>query len=171
MIICCIVYPLEYLNPLLSTKYSLEKVNLRSWSGKAKVLGTVICIAGAMLLTIYKGTPLTNIDIQAAAAPTTGNQADTMAAHKTKTHTWIIASMYLFAGCSFWSFWFLMQARISMRYPCQYSSTAVLSSFSAIQSAVLGLVVERKFSVWILKGKLQIITVLYAVSILINVIP
>ncbi|XP_010271226.1 PREDICTED: WAT1-related protein At3g30340-like [Nelumbo nucifera] len=56
----------------------------------------------------------------------------------------------------------LLSPRISKQYPCQYSSTTIMSFFRAIQSAVLSLVIERDISLWVLRGKAAILTVLYA---------
>ncbi|XP_072087317.1 WAT1-related protein At3g30340-like [Arachis hypogaea] len=38
----------------------LESVNIKCKSGRAKILGTLVCIGGALLLTLYKGKPLFN---------------------------------------------------------------------------------------------------------------
>lgn len=143
-------------------------MNIRSKSGAAKVLGTIVCLCGAMLLTLYKGIPLTNIS---------NSRVDTARMHITdhvnllnpnkKTESWTIGTIALVAGSLVWSSWFLIQARISKSYPCQYSSTTIMCFFGAIQSALLSLVINRDFSSWILKGKLQILSILYAVNILI----
>ncbi|KAF5952472.1 hypothetical protein HYC85_010416 [Camellia sinensis] len=77
---------------------------------------------------------------------------------------WLIGSVVLSAGSLMWSLWFLLQARIGKRYPCQYSSTAIKSFFSAIQSAILGLIIDRNVSNWIVKGKFEISSLIYAVK-------
>jgi hypothetical protein len=41
--------------------------------------------------------------------------------------------------------------------------------FGAIQSAILSLIVERNLGMWVLKGKLEILTVIYAVSTLFKI--
>ncbi|KAF2315122.1 hypothetical protein GH714_038195 [Hevea brasiliensis] len=141
---------------LLALPFGLEKVNMKIKAGRAKVLGAVICTAGAVLLTLYKGVPLTK--------PHSGdikNHADTMMSDK-KTQRWVIGSLFLMAGSLMWSSWFLVQTKISKRYPCQYSSTAILSFFGAIQSAIVSLIVERNIAMWILKGKFEIISIVYA---------
>ncbi|KAI9071114.1 hypothetical protein K1719_046922 [Acacia pycnantha] len=51
---------------------------------------------------------------------------------------------------------------IGKRFPCQYSSTAIMTFFGAIQSAALSLATGRNLSMWVLKGKMQIITVLFS---------
>lgn len=142
------------------TLCSLEKVNMKSNCGRAKVLGTVICIGGALLLTLYKGTPLNNP--HSLATTHIANHANMMVSVKTKR--WAIGSILNAAGCFFWSSWFLIQAKIGKSYPCQYSSIAILTFFGAIQSAILSLIIERNLGMWVLKGKLEILTVIYAVS-------
>ncbi|CAK7356326.1 unnamed protein product [Dovyalis caffra] len=133
-----------FLAPIAYYWESLEKANMTSKAGKAKVLGTFICMGGAVLLILYKGMPLTNSHSEATTTDIL-NHADTT-----------------ISGCFTWSSWFLMQTKISKNYPCQYSSTAIMSISGAIQSAVLGLIMERNFAMWILKPKLEIIGVLYA---------
>ncbi|KAG5231570.1 nodulin MtN21 family protein [Salix suchowensis] len=107
-----------------------------------------------------QGNPLTNSRSEATAAGIL-NIGDTMISGK-KKQNWVAGSMLSFAGCFMWSAWFLMQAKISKIYPCQYSSTAIMSFFGAIQSGFLSLILKRKFSMWILKSKLEIIGVLNA---------
>lgn len=133
-------------------------MNIRSLAGRSKLLGTLVCFGGVILLILYKGKPLTNQHHLT-------NQHD-MTISTSKTDRWAIGTIFLIAGCFVWSSWFLMQARIGKSYPCQYSSTAILSSFGALQSAILCLIMERNLSSWVLKGKLEIASVIYAVSIL-----
>ncbi|KAJ6400834.1 hypothetical protein OIU84_016291 [Salix udensis] len=134
---------------ILALLFRVEKVSMSSKEGRAKVLGTFICMGGSVLLILYKGIPLTN------------SRSDAMISGK-KKQNWVAGSMLSFAGCFMWSAWFLMQAKISKIYPCQYSSTAIMSFFGAVQSGVFSLILKRDFSMWILKSKLEIISVLNA---------
>ncbi|XP_020216373.1 WAT1-related protein At3g30340 [Cajanus cajan] len=141
---------------ILALPLGIEKVNIKSLSSKAKVLGTFVCIGGALLLILYKGMPLINRQQEHIADKGTATPS------ASKLKKWIIGSLLLTAGCLLWSSWFLIQARISKKYPCQYSSTAILSFFAAIQSAILTLLIDRNNAKWILKGKLEILTVVYS---------
>lgn len=137
----------------------MEKVSMKSNSARAKVLGTLVCISGTLLLILYKGMPLINpqshhIEDKATATPSASN-----------LKKWIIGSMFLTAACLFWSSWFLIQDRVGKKYPYQYSSTAILSLFASIQCAILHLIIQRNNAKWILKGKLQIMAIVYSVSI------
>ncbi|KAJ8562970.1 hypothetical protein K7X08_031422 [Anisodus acutangulus] len=127
-----------------------ENINIKSKSGRAKALGTLCCLGGSLILTLYKGMPLIN---QPASEVEVIN-------HNMKS--WIVGSLFLFAGSIVWSSWFLIQARIGKDYPYQYSSTAIMSFLGAIQSAILSLVIDRNTSAWFMKGTLEISTVIYA---------
>ncbi|KAM7275288.1 hypothetical protein ACFE04_017154 [Oxalis oulophora] len=142
---------------LLALPFGLEKVNIKSKAGKAKVLGTVICIGGAMLLTLYKGTPLTHQHEISSTSIHVPNHEVSM-----NKKNWALGSLLLTAACLMWASWFLMQARIGKHYPCQYSSTAFLSFFSTIQSAILCFVIERDMSVWVVKGGTDLASIIYS---------
>jgi hypothetical protein len=138
----------------------MEKVNMKNKSGKAKILGTFVCIGGALVLILYKGMPIINPQSHHIEG-----KATTISAAASNLKKWIIGSIFLTAGCLLWSSWFLIQERVGKKYPYQYSSTAILSLFATIQSAILNLIVHRNNAKWILKGKLQILTVVYSVRI------
>ncbi|XWS35984.1 hypothetical protein CRYUN_Cryun20dG0042900 [Craigia yunnanensis] len=144
---------------ILALPFGLEKVNIRKKAGTAKVLGTLVCVGGAMVLTLYKGKILVRSNSRATTRII--NNANTTISTK-KKERWAIGSIFMVAGCTFWSSWFLLQAWIGKTYPCKYSSNAFFSFFSAIQSAILSLIMERDFTKWILKEKLELITVAYA---------
>lgn len=125
------------------------------------MIGTLVSIAGAALLTLYKGVPL----FHSSRTTTKAMDHAVKLSSSKRAERWTIGSIALIVGSLLWSSWFLLQSNIGKRFPCQYSSTAIMSFFGAIQSAILSFCTSRNLSVWILKGKIQIITVLFAVSI------
>lgn len=134
----------------------LETVNIKCNSGRAKILGTLVCIVGALMLTLFKGKGLFNFSHSESSLKL-------LASTRTQ-EKWTIGVIALILGTVFWSSWFILQSKISKRYPCQYSSTAIMSFFGAIQSAVICLFIDHNLSIWALRGKIQIIAILYAVS-------
>ncbi|XP_057463085.1 uncharacterized protein LOC130753138 [Actinidia eriantha] len=44
---------------IMALPFGLEKVNMKSKGGRAKVLGTLVAFGVAMILTLYEGIPLT----------------------------------------------------------------------------------------------------------------
>ncbi|XP_002272105.2 WAT1-related protein At3g30340 [Vitis vinifera] len=157
---CAFINLVPAITFILSLVFKLEKVNLGGKCGRAKVLGTFICIGGALLLGLYRGMPLTNPAYPQAEIPGTSHAKTSISSHRTKS--WATGSMVLTAASLTWSSWFLLQAGISKKYPCQYSSTAIMSFFSATQAAILSSILDRDLSLWILKGKLEISTVIFA---------
>uniref|UniRef100_A0A6N2K659 WAT1-related protein n=1 Tax=Salix viminalis TaxID=40686 RepID=A0A6N2K659_SALVM len=160
---CAFINMVPVVTFIMALPFKMETVHIRSKSGKAKILGALVCVAGAILLTVYRGAPLFN------HSP---NQAVTRAmdqglelSHAKRAERWTYGCIALLVGTLLWSSWFVLQSHIGKRYPCQYSSTAIMSFFGAIQSAVLCLSTERSLSIWVLTGKIEIITVLLLGSI------
>ncbi|CAK9170316.1 unnamed protein product [Ilex paraguariensis] len=145
---------------IMALPLGLETVNTKSSGGRAKVLGTVVCLGGAILMTFYRGMPLFSSS-QPQGAIQTVDQALIFSLAKRKER-WTIGSIALIAGTLLWSSWFLLQSNIARSYPCQCSSTAIMAFFGAIQSAILSFCIDRNLALWVLKGKTEILSLLYA---------
>ncbi|KAF8105709.1 hypothetical protein N665_0157s0273 [Sinapis alba] len=135
----------------LALVFRQETLNIKRNIGRAKVLGTMICICGALVLTLYKGTALTQQNAQMETQ--TSNSSPTK---------WAMGSVMLIISILVWSSWFIIQAKICRIYPCQYTSTTILSFFGVIQSALLSLISERSISMWVVKEKFQVLALLYS---------
>ncbi|KAL8520619.1 hypothetical protein ACS0TY_011238 [Phlomoides rotata] len=148
---CAFLNVVPVLTFLMALPFGLERVNIRSRCGRAKMMGGIMCVGGAVLLTVYKGMPLFHLSSE-----------QNMKAAGGSSSRWGVGSVALLAGTLCWSSWFLLQTSIGKRYPCLYSSTAILSFFSAIQSAILSISIDRKLSVWIIMKNSDIFILLYA---------
>ncbi|KAI3785020.1 hypothetical protein L1987_44128 [Smallanthus sonchifolius] len=137
----------------MSLPSGLERVNIKSNGGRAKVIGTIVCVGGATLLTLYKGMPLFNhhshlhptnesIHVQSIFRRLSSVLA-------TKKARWTSGSLALVAGTILWSSWFLVQSNIGKIYSLQYSSTAIMMFFGAVQSFALSLFIHIDLSLWI----------------------
>ncbi|CAN8248146.1 unnamed protein product [Cochlearia groenlandica] len=137
--------------------FRVEKLNMKSKAGIGMVMGTLICIGGALLLTMYKGAALTKLETHHHHHPLANNKHTMM-----KHENWIVGCVLLFAGSSCFGSWMLIQSKINDKYPCQYSSTVMLSFFGTIQCALLSLIKSRDIMSWILTDKFDIMTIIYA---------
>lgn len=137
----------------------LETVDLKRKTGMLKILGATLCVAGAMVLTLYKGRALTR---PSQNFPSSQHQEEST--YHIKTWKWFWGSIALFGACFSWSSWFLVQSKILKIYPALYTSTTVMFFQSFLQTLVLSLVTQRRASVWAFRSKLEIATVLYSVS-------
>ncbi|CAI9096194.1 OLC1v1032279C1 [Oldenlandia corymbosa var. corymbosa] len=148
---CAFINVVPVVTFILAILFRQEKLNLRYRSGRSKLLGTIICLGGTLVLVLYKGVPVIN------ATKTVALQKE-----KHDAHNQAIGSMFLFAGNLTWASWFIVQAQIGKYYPFQYTSTTIMCFFGAILSAILSVMLDRNMSSWLLKGRLQIITVIYS---------
>ncbi|KAF7803671.1 WAT1-related protein [Senna tora] len=138
-----------------------ERLNLGVAAGKAKVLGTVMGIGGAMLLTFVKGPEIhiwsfhINLLHQNAAVqaplPSDSDQ------HR------LIGVLCAVASCFSYALWLIIQAKMSAEYPSHLSSTALMSAMGAIQGTVFALCIEGSdWSQWKLGWDVRLLAVSFS---------
>ncbi|KAF3788694.1 WAT1-related protein [Nymphaea thermarum] len=126
---------------------------MRSRASQAKVIGTFIGIGGAALLTFCKGARLQLWSIHAhlvrrhAGSPELGNVA--------------LGSVLATANTLCSAIWFIIQAKMSERYPHPYTSTALFNLIAAVQCTCVAAITERDASAWKLRWDANLFTVLY----------
>ncbi|PUZ62537.1 hypothetical protein GQ55_4G366400 [Panicum hallii var. hallii] len=141
---------------LLAVATRSEALNLKSKTGMAKLLGTLVSLGGAMVLTLYKGVALTHAASQ-QHLHSHRPHADAVSRGK-----WTLGTVAILGNCVCLSCWFLLHGRLARKYPHVYSCNALMSMLSFLQVAVVGLCTQRSISPWLIKSKFQILTVLYA---------
>ncbi|CAN1326295.1 WAT1-related protein At4g28040 [Linum perenne] len=77
---------------VLAATFGMEKVDIRSLRSNAKILGTVICVAGAMAMAFLKGTKLLNSQFVAS-----------------NNNDWLMGCLLSFASSFLWSLWIILQ--------------------------------------------------------------
>ncbi|KAJ3672648.1 hypothetical protein LUZ60_007369 [Juncus effusus] len=140
---------------LVALLVRLETLNIKTKAGLAKLFGTLLSLIGAMILTLYKGIPLTHKNPQMG-------QTDQQVNGSNGSEKWIFGSIALLANAIAFSLWLLLQSKVTKKYPVVFSSTAFMLLLSFIQVGGLGLAIERNISVWIPKGNIQITSVIYS---------
>ncbi|GMN59064.1 hypothetical protein TIFTF001_028159 [Ficus carica] len=60
------------------------------------------------------------------------------------------------------SIWFIVQAKMSEKYPCYYTTSALMSIMASIQAVIFALCTERDWSQWKLGWNIRLLTVLYS---------
>lgn len=128
---------------LMATTFRIEKVDIRSKYGQAKVVGTIVCVGGAMLMTFYTGPVLVGL---------------TGVLH----NTWILGALMLFASCLFWSGWLTFQGPVVQKYPAEFSLTAIMMLQGTVQCALVAVCFEPKASAWKLKWDIQLLSIVYS---------
>lgn len=100
----------------------MEKVNLKKVIYQAKVVGTLVTVAGAMMMTLYKG-PLVELFWtkyvhirQAATSPAAAVDVD---------QDWVKGSIYLIIATFAWASLFILQVQ-SLSLSIVWFSTSVI---------------------------------------------
>ncbi|KAF5454150.1 hypothetical protein F2P56_023834 [Juglans regia] len=146
----------------LSGLFGLEKLSLGTIAGKAKVLGTLTGIGGAMLLTFYRGAEIniwsTHVDLLHHGQHQTGGHS----VASPESENLLLGSILALGSCLSFASWLIIQTKMSERYPCHYSSAALMCVMGAIQSAVYALCTESDWSQWKLGWNIRLLTVSYS---------
>lgn len=141
---------------IIAVLLRVESLNMKSKAGVAKISGTLMSFAGVMLLTLYKGVALTHQGDQSVLS---GQHAE--ATTESGKKSWTLGTLALLANCLCFSFWLLLQSKLTKKYPALYSSTAYMFLISSMQGGGLTVAIQRRKSVWVLKQTVEIVTVLY----------
>lgn len=132
-------------------------------AGKAKVVGTLMGITGAMLLTFCKGAVIhiwsKQVNLMKLITPNGRHAA-------ASNGSLVLGCIFAMGTCLSFSVWLIIQAKMSARYPCPYSSTALMSTMAAIQSAVFTICVEKDWRQWRLGWNIRLFTTAYSVCFL-----
>lgn len=131
--------------------------DLKSETGMLKVMGTLICVGGALLLTFYKGPQISHFHSHPEALQNNNN-------HQSKTNNWLLGCLYAAIGASFFSMWMLFQGTLNIKYPCKYTSICLMSVFGSFQCALLSLYKRRTVNDWVIDDRFVIFVIAYAVS-------
>ncbi|MQM16113.1 hypothetical protein Taro_049066 [Colocasia esculenta] len=145
---------------ILAVIFRLERLQMRTMSGQAKVGGTVLGLGGAMLLTFYRG-PDINIWTSKIDLLQGHDKVPGMAANKEPGNR-VVGSLMAVASCFCYSIWLIIQAKMSRSYTGIYSSSALMCAMGALQSTAYGLFMQRDWREWRLRFDIRLITVVYA---------
>lgn len=147
-----LTWPLVFQIFLLGS--GLETVNIKSIGGQAKVVGTIICVCGAMVMTLYKGPVLNALPHGIKSHRITSNSED---------NNIVLGAILIFISVVLWSACIAFQAPILKRYPAQLSLTALTSLFGAVESAVVAVICQhKKFNIWAIGWNIKVFSVVYA---------
>ncbi|CAN0892577.1 WAT1-related protein At4g08300 [Linum grandiflorum] len=125
--------------------FRLESVNLKKFSSVAKIIGTVITVSGAMVMTLYKGPILEFL------TPSSSSGSHSLSAHNATDgeENWILGPLFLLGSCIGWSAFFILQSYTLRLYPAELSLTAWICLMGTIEGSVVAFAVERgDLSIW-----------------------
>ncbi|KAG2580762.1 protein WALLS ARE THIN 1-like [Panicum virgatum] len=134
----------------------IEKVRLDRRDGVAKVAGTLACVAGASVITLYKGPTIFGGPEAALGL------LDDKAAAPNDVKNWTLGCVYLIGHCLSWSGWLVLQAPVLKKYPARLSVTSYTCFFGVIQFLIIAAFMERDADAWKFHSGSELFTILYA---------
>ncbi|KAF3328987.1 WAT1-related protein [Carex littledalei] len=135
----------------------LEEVNLKKRYGVAKVVGTVVSIGGATVITLYKGHPLLSqqpkIFIQ---------QQHLSILSSTQILNWTLGCVYILTHITSWSAWIVLQVPVLKKYPARLSVLTLTIFFGLVQFLIIAAFTENDIDKWKIHSGMELFTILYA---------
>ncbi|KAM0845818.1 hypothetical protein ACQ4PT_056107 [Festuca glaucescens] len=140
---------------VLAAVLRLEQVDLGRRHGIAKVVGTVVSVGGATVITLYKGLPLfaaRNLHVQAFLTWTSDSPI----------FNWTLGCVFILGHCLSWSGWMVLQVPVLKRYPARLSVISLTCVFGLLQFLVIAAFTEEDLSRWKVRSGGELFTILYA---------
>ncbi|KAF8398187.1 hypothetical protein HHK36_017113 [Tetracentron sinense] len=136
----------------------MEKVDIKKVRCQAKVVGTVVTVAGAMLMTLYKG-PIMEMIWSKHIHPQKSYVTDTTG---TTDKDWLKGSILLIIATFAWASFFILQAITMKKYTAHISLTALVCFMGTLQSIAVTFVMEHKPSVWSIGWDMNLLAAAYS---------
>ncbi|KAJ8628762.1 hypothetical protein MRB53_022085 [Persea americana] len=114
---------------VMAILFRLEKIKIKKPSSQAKLVGTLLTVTGALVMTLYHG-PILN-----------GAHQDT--AQSGSRHNWAKGTLMLICSCTGWSCFFILQSFTLKEYPAELSLTSMICMMGMIQGSAASLVMNR----------------------------
>ncbi|PIN14064.1 hypothetical protein CDL12_13301 [Handroanthus impetiginosus] len=156
---CAMSNMLPALTFVMAFIFRMEKVDIKKVIYQAKVVGTIITVAGAMLMTLYKG-PLVEMvwskhrQSHGGAAPTTGGISD---------RDWFIGCILLIIATLAWAALFILQKFALKTYSNhQLSLTSLVCFMGTLQAIAVTFVMEHNTSAWRIGWDMNLLAAAYA---------
>ncbi|XP_071732851.1 WAT1-related protein At2g39510-like [Rutidosis leptorrhynchoides] len=136
----------------------LEKVNIKKIHSIGKIVGTLVTVGGAMIMTVVAG-PTIGLPWTKGSTTTTQNQS---AATSVTPEDNIKGSIMIIIGCLSWSCFYIVQAITLKSYPAELSLTALICAAGTLEGSIVTVIAERgNNEAWRLHWDAGLVTMVY----------
>uniref|UniRef100_A0A452ZEK5 WAT1-related protein n=1 Tax=Aegilops tauschii subsp. strangulata TaxID=200361 RepID=A0A452ZEK5_AEGTS len=130
---------------VMAVIFRMEKIELKKVRCQAKIFGTVVTVAGAMLMTLYKG-PLMHLPWTNGHAQPSGGEAPGAAGVDPTAREWFLGSLFIIIATLAWASLFILQTHTIKKYTAQLSLTTLICFIGTIQAIAVTFIMERRVS-------------------------
>lgn len=129
---------------------------MRRAPSQAKIIGTIITLGGAMIMTIVQGSVI-GLPWTKPSSPQSDNDQQS---HQNP----VKGAMMVSAGCFCWSVFYILQAITLKSYPAGLSLTGLICMTGALLGTVLTFIVERgNLAIWSIGWDRKLLAYVYGV--------
>ncbi|XP_071914714.1 WAT1-related protein At5g40230 isoform X2 [Coffea arabica] len=146
---------------VLAVLLRMEKLEMKSLSTQVKIIGTLITIAGALLVVLYEG-PVLIRSPTASASVSEQQPAIAMITAGAEQSDWVKGGALLAAQYVMVSLWYIFQAKAVARYPAELVVVFFYNLSCMIIAAPVCLIEVSNSSAWnIFRPDVRLYSVLY----------
>ncbi|KAG5059834.1 hypothetical protein AAZX31_01G071000 [Glycine max] len=127
---------------LLAIIFRMEKVIVRNTSCQAKVLGTIVSITGAFVVTLYKGPPIIIVHTPSLSLHQPINTLNLV------DPSWAIGGLLLTAEYILVPLWYIVQVQIMKVYPNELIVIFFYNLCVSIMAAIVAIFTETNAGAW-----------------------
>ncbi|RCV27769.1 hypothetical protein SEVIR_5G356500v4 [Setaria viridis] len=147
---------------VMAVIFRMEKVDLKKVRCQAKVAGTLVTVAGAMMMTLYKG-PLMKMAGSSHVQPHGHGGAEApIAAIDPSGREWFLGSLFVIIATLAWASLFILQAHTLKQYAAPLSLTTLICFVGTLQAIVVTFAMEHRPSVWTIGFDMNLLAAAYA---------
>lgn len=136
---------------VLAVIFRMEVVHWTHYSSQAKVLGTIVSIAGAFIMILYKGPTILKTHLSDSS-----NKLQF-----SPQLNWIMGGIFCVGDSLASSMWYIYQASVAKKYPAVTVIVFFQILFSTVQCTVFALIAVRDPREWRVKLDMELIGILY----------
>ncbi|XP_057482655.1 WAT1-related protein At3g28050-like [Actinidia eriantha] len=135
---------------ILAIIFRMEKLALRSSSSLAKIIGAIVSISGAFVVTLYKGPPLL----------LTPSPSISLHQPPQSQSNWVIGGLFLTTEYILVPMWYIVQAQIMKEYPAELTVVFFYNLCVSVLALIVGVVAEPNMGAWRIKFDISLASIL-----------
>ncbi|KAK9751008.1 hypothetical protein RND81_02G235500 [Saponaria officinalis] len=128
---------------LMGILFRMENLSLRAHSSLLKLIGTIVSISGAFIVTFYQGLPI----ILFSVSMPTAHELIALLRWSDEPN-WVLGGLFLFASSVFLSLSFIIKTWVVRDFHSEILITLISFFFETIVAGLVTLVAETDTSVW-----------------------
>ncbi|XP_054804443.1 WAT1-related protein At4g15540-like [Prosopis cineraria] len=144
---------------ILAVFFRMEKAELTSSSTQAKIMGSVVSIAGALAVVLFRGPPLIPASSPSPPPPPPANSSVDSSSPQTK---WVLGGFLLLVQYLLVPILYIVQTQVIKEYPAKLIVVFLYNLCGTIISAPVCFIAQPDLSAWRIKPDITLISIIYS---------